>query len=1035
MVEEQFWELADDREAWSPVGLEDDVYSPPRGNGLPPLPVVRAPLLLPTHLLSWEDFEKLVYSVARWLDGAVSVHRYGVRGQAQHGIDVVAFFSDATRTVYQAKSYQRFSESDLEEAVRGYADGERRLGAERLVIVVSCEARTTAMVDRLAALKDIYPDLVVELWDQEGLSEMLRDHPTIVGQFFGLAWRRAFCGEEPPPTAEHEGIRADAIIRGPIRHLGLGEDWSTAESEMDSNPTRAAERFNRIANELEATPFAGHAVRFRIRQAQCLEQAGDYSTSGRVRLKVAWKLAESADLWTARGILKDLDRIQGELSDAILRSAGMLAAFVQWRTDHRGFVDRLAEAFDHMLENDPDRVLAALVFGEECLANRRMDLVRDRAPVLLGIADSLPDHSRSQLIAARLRCSVADSTGRWEGLAMTARRHFDPAVTALVLARSARFLSVHLNPTAAKERYLDAIQYATGERCYGDASAWLYALRNVYQLFDGPFAGLGDFHRSAQALEACGEASVIPSAGARQLALAQFISRSWPDALQAVKRFLWHSTTVASWAEEIEAHRLLGDIYSETGRHTDAARHYVAAGDVKKAAALAKRVPEKTFHFPPPSDATPPWERAAAYSLIGTLGDLVPDEDATEWGKMALKDVTVTPSSDHVHGYVHQAAARALSEFSEAMHEEGAQRFLDYMSEAAEQGIHHHPSRIESHVRTLFGVARHHASLRAPAVALAMDLLLSSDFAHVIDWADGQDVLHRERHLVEEKIGDAALAGNTTACLVLVTADSRQDLVAGHARERLNAAVAVRVSEPGRQRIGTTYLRDAVLMYGLNRTDKEMFVDAMMRIAIDQREPALNRQDALLAAARLVGDLSDTRRQEVFELALACARGEHDPRSETDLFSAPPDPLSRFQINLGPQSLRAPGLRCAAHSASTQRQTTMVYDLAIQVLNSDIDIVSYHAANAITALPAEVVAGDLTMLSTHPSRWARSVAASAWAVTSNADPQIGTKLASDNSARVRRILSSSLQDTPEHLPVRQQLATDPRRSVRTLIHG
>ena len=1035
MVEERFWDLADDREVWSPVGLEDDVYSPPRGHESPPLPVVRAPLLLPTHHLSWEDFEKLVYSVARWLDGAVSVHRYGVRGQAQHGIDVVAFFSDDTRTVYQAKSYQRFSESDLEEAVRGYADGERRLGAERLVIVVSCEARTTAMVDRLAALKDIYPDLVVELWDQGGLSEMLRDHPTIVGQFFGLAWRRAFCGEDPAPDAEHEGIRADAIIRGPIKHLGLGEDWSTAEGEMDSDPTRAAERFNRIANRLEATPFAGHAVRVRILQAQCLEQAGDYSTSGRVRLSVAWKLAESADLWTARGILKDLDRIRGELSDALLRSARMLATFVQWRTDHQGPVDRLAEHFDHLRENDQDRVLAALVLAEECLANRRMDLVRDRASVLLAIADSLPDHSRSQLIAARLRCCVADSTGQWDGLAMTARRHFDPGVTALVLARSARFLTLHLSPTAAKERYLDAIQYATGERCYGDSSAWLYALRNVHLHFDGPSAGLGDFHRSAQALEACGETSVIPSAGARELALAKFIARSWPDALQAVKRFLWHSTTVASWAAETEAHRMLGDIYSETGRHSDAAQHYVAAGDGKKAAALAKRVPEETFHFPPPSHPMPPWERAAAYSLIGTLSDLIPDEDATEWGKVALKDVTVVPSTDLVHGYVHQVAAQALAEVSEATHKEGAKKFLDYMSEAAEQGIHHHHSRIVSHVRTLFGVARHHASLRAPGVALAMDLLLSSNFAHMIEWADGQDVLHLERQLVVEKIGDAALAGNTTACLVLVIADSRKDLVAGHARERLNAAVAVRINEPGRQRIGTTFLRDAVLMYGLGRTDKEMFVDAMMRIAIDHREPVLNRQDALLAAARLVDDLSDTRRQEVFELALACARGEHDPRSETDLFSAPPDPLSRFQINLGPQSLQAPGLRCAAHSASTNRQITMIYNLAIQLLNSAVDTISYHAANAITALPAEVVAGDLTMLSTHPSQWARSVAASAWAATSNADLQIGTKLATDNSASVRQTLASSLQDTPEHLPVRQRLITDPRRSVRTLIRG
>ncbi len=62
--------------------------------------------------MGWEQFERLVGAIARELDGAYNVHRYGRSGQAQHGLDIVGFFTGRLPTVYQAKDWHRFGASD-----------------------------------------------------------------------------------------------------------------------------------------------------------------------------------------------------------------------------------------------------------------------------------------------------------------------------------------------------------------------------------------------------------------------------------------------------------------------------------------------------------------------------------------------------------------------------------------------------------------------------------------------------------------------------------------------------------------------------------------------------------------------------------------------------------------------------------------------------------------------------------------------------------------------------------------------------------
>ena len=78
---------------WTPIPDDDVVWSGP--TRLPPPLADPAPPLLNTHEMDWESFECLVLAMARSLDGGYDVRRYGRLGQAQHGLDVVAFFAEA----------------------------------------------------------------------------------------------------------------------------------------------------------------------------------------------------------------------------------------------------------------------------------------------------------------------------------------------------------------------------------------------------------------------------------------------------------------------------------------------------------------------------------------------------------------------------------------------------------------------------------------------------------------------------------------------------------------------------------------------------------------------------------------------------------------------------------------------------------------------------------------------------------------------------------------------------------------------------
>ena len=190
-------------------GLQDSI-APSGASTIPdyllelPESVVEAPPVetrvpeLPFDKLSWRDFERLVFRLARQNPDVVYCAPYGRPGQAQDGIDVYARLSGGRHVCWQARNRKDVRASDIEKAVDDFLKGKWAASAERFVLCVRASLAGTGLLDTIEvqAARLHEEGVVFEAVDGTQLSEELRSHPEIVHDFFGRNWLVAFAGEE-----------------------------------------------------------------------------------------------------------------------------------------------------------------------------------------------------------------------------------------------------------------------------------------------------------------------------------------------------------------------------------------------------------------------------------------------------------------------------------------------------------------------------------------------------------------------------------------------------------------------------------------------------------------------------------------------------------------------------------------------------------------------------------------------------------------------------------------------------------------------
>jgi hypothetical protein len=142
---------------------------------------------LPFNELSWEQFEALCAALIEADLQTIDCHLYGVRGDDQQGIDVVATQRGAGKDganeiwAYQCKRYRQYTPTNLEKAI-----AELTYRADYYVLMLSIPAAAS-----LRHVVEEKPNIFI--WDANDIARKLKDYPAIVEDFFGPAWRTAFC--------------------------------------------------------------------------------------------------------------------------------------------------------------------------------------------------------------------------------------------------------------------------------------------------------------------------------------------------------------------------------------------------------------------------------------------------------------------------------------------------------------------------------------------------------------------------------------------------------------------------------------------------------------------------------------------------------------------------------------------------------------------------------------------------------------------------------------------------------------------------
>lgn len=1023
--ESSYSRIPDDDAAWGgPVNLPPPLADP-------------APPLLNTQEMDWESFERLVLAMARTVDGAYDVRRYGVSGQAQHGLDVVAMFVHRNPSVYQAKRWQAFGASDLEDAVERYARGRRPFGADRVVIAVAGEARHTQVIEKLAELRAMHQDLEIDLWDRQAISDRLRSEPRLVTTFFGAATAAAYCvsaphGGTPAPAVS---IAADAILRGPVAHLGLADELRRGTERIDEAPAEAAQLLAQVADRLESSGFVPHAEPLRELQARALRAADRRIDEAWVRINVAWRQLGAGDTFSASIHAREV----GQWVDApveVARCTSALSAALGWRRDYGVTLDDLAAAFDALDESDPYSTEAALVLSEDAVAARRTDIVEARTGEFKKLADQVPQNADGKLTAARLRMCVADAADGWNELASTARDTYPPDVTALILARSARHLALMPEPQASLGRWRDAIERACVEGLNDDAAEWLYALRTVrvqHGLID---ADIDDLHRHAQALRATGSGSCLPEAHrARERALAYLRDQKWPDALEALRRYLWRSTIGGDWTGELEGLELLGDLFARTGRVEEAIRHYVFAGKIKKLEELAAALPESPTRLPLELVTPRPWERAAAFSFAAAHADLIIDRDAAEWCTAALREVIDEPQPLPVFAPNPALSAfKAFGALALVSTEDQATQFLALSQELVPRSANRYRFTDDAHIQALIGIARAHSAVRGEAVDQLLEALVTDQGMAENILRNGVELLRENPTRTASAVRAAAAAGNFYAALALVIAETDVTNAVPVARQRTEAALTPRVHQPGVRTFGTLLPQTATLARVLPVEERVRFARGMLLLASDEEDTPHNRSDALIAMHAIAEYLPEGVRDELFSGVLPFAEGRRESGALDGFFDGSDDPLQRLRFSLGGMSLAWAGVVAAARLARKPHQYASVLRTAELHVRGDNDAAAHSAALAISFIPAEHVSLSVELLAFAPTRWARALAAWLWANRADEPEELGLRLARDPSLQVRLGLAREVRIDEHTAAVRELLSGDPRRSVRWRIN-
>lgn len=1033
-MDEGFEDAADDTSTSLPSYLREplvDAVEPPAS---------REVALLPFHQRSFEDFERICLVIAERVEGLRDPRLYGRRSQRQHGIDIVAWDSDGERVVFQSRRWVSFTAGNLRAAVADFAEGRRPFGPKRFVVCVSAIASDTDTLEALAEVREQY-DFDVDLYDGERLSSMLRERPDLVRLLFGQHWVAAFCGGEgvQPIKPPAENVLAEALLRGPLQALGLARQVQEAETASETGDAATARAlYGDIASQLNEHGWVAQSASFRRLEAQAAATLEDLPSAVAILSRLAWKTADAPDSSATANAIHEMEALGDENDPRVARVLATLRHAQEWFANPWMDLKDMAAVIVAVANDSLDLTIEAILwFAETTLPAGETKLLLGHEDLLRLVIEARMVDSRSDPIAVRLRLCLADATGEWQALDKEALRgYFDRRETALVHARHARFLAWTGNPDEALSRYRLAVDQACLAALEGEAAKFL---RSIFDL--GARFGFED--------ESWWEA---PALTARLRAQQQYLARSYdfrtyglealreeklPTALRHFKAYLRDSVIVGDLNGELAAHGLIADVYQRAEELELAARHLIRAGKHKLVRELM-RSSETYIDLTDLLDTDAPWVLATALSALAAEGGLLPDEIVRTRFADLIDFATRQQRQAPFGPLVWLSATEVLAAIASRIPTENVRTLLDIFEPAIEREDNQYRWDDDQHVQVVLELFRGHPSARDDVSRHLLRLFEASpDLARRI-MGSGFDVVEHARAVFVPQLRVLADSGRDDALEVLLLLGEEHPRLLTDARKHLDVALSQSGPDPGVRTIGSTLPRSALFVRLLPEVDRVRFAMKAMEQAEDAAELEVNRSDALGAVMVLAHHLPQKVRSELFQRALSLGLTDHAGESG-DEFDGVSHPLSAFRFDVGVGSLRPRAVFTAATLAEESGEFDAAIQAALALLNVGDDQVVREAAHALATLAKDAKI-DPNEFVRSPTVALRELAAVLWGLAEQRDEDLGERLASDSSARVRMALAMSLGKVsvdPDRIVerLRQRLLEDPSASVRELARG
>lgn len=825
---------------------------------------------------------------------------------------------------------------------------------------------------------------------------------------------------------QRQPVPSDAILRGPIVHLGQAERLQQAEDRLPEAPLEAADLLDQVACALEDSPFMHHASFIRSRQAAALEAAEEFERAGQLRMDLGWQSVRVGDAFGAKRNVTEFAKYETRVGQPIRRSVVALSYVAAFGYERGVSLHDVARAFDDMEDGDGYLTDCALNVAEQAVVWRDLDVIRSRLPRFRTIASRLPNIGDEASRRARLAMCLAEAAGDWDTLVGEIHSYPLP-IAAWISARHARYLTITGKPDLAIASWMGSIDSATRSELNDSAAVWIYAVRAARLQYLRIDEGIDDLHRLAQALRGAGSGSVFPqSSRLAEKSLSAMLAEKWPDAFHSLHQHLSHSVVSANYGDEMITNERFGDLYAATGKWLEAAEHYVRGGRSKKLKELAKKLPDVILDFrPPPSDA-PHWERQASFNFAAAAGDYFSTELASEWGETACRELEQAHQA-HPWSDTWIPAFEAFSSVSDAVARDVADAFLRLTVDRLQREPGTHYFADKEHIKSLVQIAESHEDLHDRVFEELCNAILVGDEVGKAAIHEGIQLLTRDPDLVHARVSGAASNGNLQAVLALIAVKADTSCVVDIAQQWFDRHIDPPQIIPGVVSTGTGLRQAASLVTVLDSEKQARFVRAMIVRLRETRDVVANRVDALVAISIVGPSLPSVERATVFHEIISFAQA---PTESQVSFGFGNDPFSRFKVLPLDLSLAVVSVQVAGKLADSPEQFRQVRDIAVGLLASAYDSELFRLSSTLRDIPPEHFDLDINLFAAHPNRWVRALAAIVWTRKPDQSHTLGARLATDAEASVRYALAAYLGTSDDFQEVRSILQNDSRRVVR-----